>query len=289
METLTTRSRKTSPFLVPRRFEASFRKALAVTLRESIRQCPSFEEIDSWINELSFASRDPKLKEAAQRMSMILVRNVNIHNVYGWRETARNVRGGLQIFPYLYETRKGSIGKTITQQIHTTTEAITNIPERISHRLARQASYARSQGATEQGVFNILRRSFQANILRNIAMVANQNPHLINSELTEARSEDLDVQCFIWTTSHDSHVRPSHRKLDGVLVFWRDLPSPEALIGLPAILGRYSPGHCPGCRCSPEPVLHVDDLFSNGSARIKVYYNDSIGQLTKAQLMEILD
>jgi len=106
-----------------------------------------------------------------------------------------------------------------------------------------------------------------------------------STALTQARSEELELPAYVWMTSHDSRVRDSHRNMDGVIVLWRDPPSPEALIGERSTLGHYHVGDCPNCRCTPIVILTLDDVqfparvYSYG--RIKYMMMDEFSRLTR--------
>ena len=119
-----------------------------------------------------------------------------------------------------------------------------------------------------------------------IQLVSRTDPQRVSSSFTKARSEDFKLNCFIWTTAGDTSVRYAHEKMNGVVVFWNNLPSPEILVGMPGGLGHYAPGGCPNCRCIAWPVLSVMDLFSD-ETRVKVYVNESITRLTKQQFLEL--
>jgi len=245
--------------------------------------------VDGWLSRFSFVSNDPQFRLESQRVATSLVRDINVHNVFGWRETARTVPGGTRVYPYLHETKKRAIGQAVNLQIAMSSEYIRTLPEKIARKIAKDIECARSQGATEKGCLNILRKEVVTNLVRRVNLLAQTDPHRINSALTEARSDDLALHCFIWSTSKDSVVRHSHKKMEGVVVFWRDLPSPELLIGQPANLGYYAPGNCPNCRCNAIPIISIDELFKDPKSRIRVYVDNQIRMLTKGQFIKLLD
>jgi|SRR6516164_5074019 len=277
-----------SPFLVPLRFEAGYRRAIHGLIMSQVPLQVDDSGVDGWLGRLSAVSFDRAFQAEAQRIAMRLVRDLNIHNVFGWRGVTKEVTGGAKVLPYLHETRRGSIGRVMYEQILESTSYISIIPTKLSDDLVSQVKRARSAGEGENEVIELVGRSFYSQLVKKINLVAQTDPHRINSALTEARSADLTIQCFIWRTAGDTSVRPSHQKMDEVVVFWDDLPSPEALIGLPSILGYYAPGNCPNCRCNAVPVLSVETLFRVIYSRIKVYWMGSIIQMTRQQFLQIM-
>lgn len=278
----------TSPFLVPIRFESAYKRAILQLVQ---RETPLMDEtgVDGWLTRFSFVSSDPQFKLEAQRIATSLTRDINVQNVFGWRETARKVPGGTRVYPFLHETRKRAIGQAVNLQIAISSEYIRLVPEKIARKIAKDVEEARSEGATEKGCLNLLRREVVSGLVRRVSLLAQTDPHRINTALTEARSVDLGIPCFIWSTAKDGVVRHSHHKMEGVVVFWRDLPSPELLIGQPANLGYYSPGNCPNCRCGAIPVISIDELFKDPKARIKVYYDGQIHLMSRNQFIKLLD
>lgn len=68
------------------------------------------------------------------------------------------------------------------------------------------------------------------------------------SALTMARAQHIGSEGYIWRTSMDEQVRPSHRKMEGKYVRW---DSPPTLIdGTTTHAGMIY-----NCRCWPEPIL----------------------------------
>lgn len=86
-------------------------------------------------------------------------------------------------------------------------------------------------------------------LFRTIAGVA-------STAFQRARAEAIGLTWYVWQTSQDGRVRPSHKGMQGVLVQWQDPPSPELLVGEPE-LGRYHAGEGLGCRCLPSPVVSI--------------------------------
>lgn len=84
----------------------------------------------------------------------------------------------------------------------------------------------------------------------------------LSAALTETRAKALDIKCYIWSTSIDRRVRPSHKMMNGVLVFWHDAPTLDKMG--PAHAGEY-----PNCRCVSLPVFELDDI----TFPIKVAHN----------------
>ncbi len=102
------------------------------------------------------------------------------------------------------------------------------------------------------------------------------------SARTRARSTALGVGWYVWRTSEDERVRPSHKNMQGVLVNWKEPPSPEALVGMETC-GKYHAGEIDGCRCYPEPVVEFDYL----RFPVKVYHKGKIRTMTREEFKKM--
>ena len=74
----------------------------------------------------------------------------------------------------------------------------------------------------------------------------------LNAALTEVRARNLGISAFIWSTSEDRRVRPSHKMMDGVVVFYGNILSLDKMIGY---AGEY-----PNCRCISAPIVTLGDI-----------------------------
>lgn len=69
------------------------------------------------------------------------------------------------------------------------------------------------------------------------------------SNLTQARAQFIGSEGYIWRTSADGDVRPSHRRMNGKFVRWDSPPKTDKG------LDPYHAGCGPNCRCYAEPVI----------------------------------
>ena len=103
-----------------------------------------------------------------------------------------------------------------------------------------------------------------------------------NSIFSRIRMVDIGIRWYEWSTCKDARVRPSHRKMEGVLVSWAEPPSPERLIGKPPI-GTYHAGEGIECRCCAFAVVDPDYIkFPR-----RVYWGGQIRVMKKAEFMKI--
>jgi uncharacterized protein with gpF-like domain len=66
--------------------------------------------------------------------------------------------------------------------------------------------------------------------------------------------------------------------MEGVLVNWKNPPSPEELAGEPSV-GKYHAGCIWNCRCYPEPIIDLDDVEWPS----KVYHDGKIERMSRAK------
>lgn len=78
----------------------------------------------------------------------------------------------------------------------------------------------------------------------------------LNAALTEVRARNLGIPGFIWSTSEDRRVRPSHKMMDGVIVFYGNILSLDKMIGY---AGEY-PNCFPGSELV-NPTYGVEKLY----------------------------
>lgn len=103
-------------------------------------------------------------------------------------------------------------------------------------------------------------------ISRNRArFIARDQISKLNGQITQARQTELGVERYVWRTSQDERVRPSHRVLEGRTCLWnnasvvlQDADDPTSRMKRSSLSPTGYVGH-PGsdyqCRCYPEPVL----------------------------------
>ena len=78
---------------------------------------------------------------------------------------------------------------------------------------------------------------------RRAKLIARDQVASLNGELTQIRQTRMGVTSYIWRSSRDERVRPSHEDFDGQTFTWAE-GSPEG-----------HPGEPINCRCVAEPVL----------------------------------
>lgn len=85
---------------------------------------------------------------------------------------------------------------------------------------------------------------------RKATFLAKQETSLLSSKYRQERFTDAGVQKYVWSTSHDTRVRPDHKALNGKVFFFSSPPVVDRRTGRTA-----NPGEDYGCRCVPLPVI----------------------------------
>jgi uncharacterized protein with gpF-like domain len=215
--------------------------------------------------------------QAATRMITMLY----FHGARTWREAAMEASKGRIIAAALQNEMRGPVGATVRNLIAENAELIKTLPQDIALQVSKRAmKYAQSGGRHED-----IARVLMARIGRVSAhRLARTEVSKANTALIEARAENLDLPAFLWETSQDERARYSHRKMQGVLCFFDDPPSPEQLVGERNV-GTYLPGGIYNCRCYPATVVRLEHL----SWPIKVYREGAIRMMTLAQVRRLYE
>ena len=83
-------------------------------------------------------------------------------------------------------------------------------------------------------------------------LIARDQTLKLNGQIIEHRARAVGLARYVWSTSHDERVRPSHAELDGQTFSWDDPPETNEAGD------TNHPGQDYQCRCVPIPV--IDEL-----------------------------
>ncbi len=115
---------------------------------------------------------------------------------------------------------------------------------------------------------------------KNAKLIARTESAKLQTTIDEYRSTSLGSVCYEWLSSKDKRTRPSHRKMNGVIVFWRPDNQKPLLDRM-----RGNAGEFPNCRCTALPILDENDITES---RYKVYdyRTDAIINISAKELIK---
>jgi SPP1 gp7 family putative phage head morphogenesis protein len=216
-------------------------------------------------------------KEYAYAAASRMVTGLVVEGARTWREAARESMNGQMIYNYLQQELQGPIGFTVQSIIEENTRLISSFPDDLAAVVNNYIQKESFKGRRAGDIAADLKAKFKQVSTSRIDLIARTETSKASTALTRARAEDLGLDWYVWRTSKDARVRPSHRRMDRVLISWAEPASPELLEGIKSTLGFYNAGDCPNCRCYPEPILRISQV----KWPAKVYHGGSIDVMNR--------
>lgn len=260
-------------------YEAGIR---AITKRVLMPKRPE-QTFEGWLADLARRSREWDVHEASEKLASQMVKWVNIKNAKTWRTAAARSMQSQRLYRLLQAEMEGATGARVSQLVRENAAYIRSIPLETALVLTDEVRKAQQSGARATTVAKMMHQRFPKLAQSRIHLIARTETAKASTALTHARCDTLNIEWFEWLTSEDKRVRPSHRNMDKVLVSWRDLPNPDALIGVKSTLGKGAAGDFPNCRCTLSPLLNVSDV----SWPRRVYRQGAVKRMTLPEFRKI--
>lgn len=220
-------------------------------------------DLEAWVNEFvpwSIEGAPPlegPLWEAAQAIARRMVASVARTNAAAWRKTPWLSR---RIYAALQAELNSPLGVRVAELIDEQAKRIVTLPGVWAQRTQAFIGQQQRAGLRSSAIAKELAQRLPLMRKSSLKGLARTGVASAETALTQARSERLGIHWYEWNTSEDQRVRPSHRKMDKILVAWSDPAAPEQLAGIRSSLGHYQPGEAPYCRCLALPLVSVAEV-----------------------------
>ena len=183
--------------------------------------------------------------------------------------------------PYTYTEFEKNIYEKAVQNNFQMIKSIPNkLLEVINHKYTTTLIEEVAEGKLSRGSF---KRELEKHGNTNAKVVARTEAAKLQTVILENRAKDLGSVAYEWLASNDRRTRPSHRMMNGVIVFWRSSNMEKPL--LDNMWGNA--GEFPNCRCSPEPIFDENDL-TKSNYKVYDYRNHKIINMSKKELIQAL-
>lgn len=172
-----------------------------------------------------------------------MLADVGRKNLRGWLEHSTAMSRSLRA-----ELEQAPTGSAYARLMEEQVELIRSMPLDAAQRVHHFVTEAKVAGKRADYVAAEILRSGEVSASK-ARLIARTEVSRAASTLTRARAEYAGSQGYIWRTSNDGDVRPTHRAVNGLYVPWDSPPKTD-----PG-LAPYHAGCGPNCRCWPDPVL----------------------------------
>ena len=222
-----------------------------------------------------------KFQRFAEKFSKELAKRGLNHEKGLWRKYYKAARAARHIsLPTTFEQfEKDMMAKVILTNL----QMIKSIPQEVLK--VSEHKYVETL-INQVGTNKLPRGSFQKLLekhgAKNAKVIARTETAKLQSAIVQNRATTLGSVAYIWRSSNDIRTRPSHREMNGVVVFFRD-PMEKPLRDKM----RGNAGEFPNCRCTLFPIFDEDDL-TKSSYKVYDYRNDTIITMTQKQLIEAI-
>ena len=200
-------------------------------------------------------------------------------NAATWRKAARKATKSRQIYLLLMRDINQGLKQDIKDQIIENAALIRTLPNDVAQKVVNDITKEALEGKRATTIAQDIRDKTDQHARASARLIARTEVSKTTTALCKARAENLGLNWYIWRTALDGdRVRKSHQIMEGVLVNWKNPPSPEELAGEPSV-GNYHAGCIWNCRCYPEPVIDLDDA----EWPAKVYHDGQIERMSRAK------
>ena len=132
----------------------------------------------------------------------------------------------------------------MTQALATNVELIKTIPPRLHESLRKRIAEAfLDEPFNQQRLSQLLAQEYKSSGY-NLRRLTRDQTQKLNADLNQLRQQQVGVTHYIWRTSEDERVRPTHEDNNGKEFAWASPP-----------LATGHPGNDVQCRCSSEPQI----------------------------------
>jgi len=177
----------------------------------------------------------------AEAVAKRMVWDVSRRDAAAWEVHGKEIGVALR-----KEINAAPTGLAMRESLARQVELIKSLPIEAAQRVQRLALEGITTGMRASEIAKEIMRS--GDVAKSRAMtIARTEVSRTAAALTQARAEFVGSTHYIWRTSKDGAVRPSHRAMEGQAVRW---DSPPVLDHM-----RGHAGEFPNCRCFAEPVL----------------------------------
>ena len=267
-------------FRPQRRIEKRYAVAINTILKGLYRRLAGARSPFQMLEVIRGFARSPTMNKAAREAAQAMVTNLLKDGARGWRQAARRGSKGKMIHQAIKGEIKGN--EAFYAIISQNAKLIQTVPETMAERLSAKMAKGQIAGKRPEELMKDIQREFPHLSAVQARRIARTETSKASTAITRVRSESAGLSWYVWCTSDDSRVRDSHAKMDGVIVSWKDPPSPEELVREPSY-GHYHAGEIFNCRCYAAPLVSTDDV----TWPHKVYYMGRIQNMTLAQFKRI--
>ena len=280
--------KKPVDFALPKRIEREYEQGIRSIVGRVLMPKMPEQSLQDWLAALAQKSQEKDIQDASELLASRMVKWCTVSNAKTWRQAAARSQQSGKLYRLLQQELQGTVtGARISEIVRTNAKYISSLALEQAQVLTDEVTKAQQSGARAETIYKMMRVRYPELIRSRVHLIARTEVSKSAAALTKARSEDLNLPCYIWRTSKDSRVRHSHAGMDGVVVFWGEPPDPDTMF--PTILkrggvskstlGHYHAGEAPNDRCYSEPCLSFDDIHFPA----KVYHGGAIKMMTEPQ------
>lgn len=128
---------------------------------------------------------------------------------------------------------------------------IKTIPQESLGRMRQIVLEGYQNGETTTAIVKQIQRTYSVD-RRHAQLLARDQIAKLSGDITQQQQQDAGVVEYVWSTSGDSRVRPSHAALNHKRFRWDDPPVVDEKTGR-----RCHPGKDYQCRCCALPVFNI--------------------------------
>jgi SPP1 gp7 family putative phage head morphogenesis protein len=172
-----------------------------------------------------------------------MLADVNRRNEKVWFQVGKEIGQELR-----REIANAPTGHLFSLLLETQVDLIRSIPLDAARRVQELTTEALTTGRRAEDIAKEIMRTEEVSAGR-ARTIARTEVARASSTLVEARATFIGSEGYIWRTSGDGDVRPSHAAMNGKYVKWSSPPKTDKG------LEPYHAGCGPNCRCYPDPVI----------------------------------
>ncbi len=180
----------------------------------------------------------------ADAVAGFMVADVARRDLVMWRRNSGEIGRSIR-----YEIEHAPTGHVMAQLQAEQVALIKSLPLEAAQRVHRLATEAIPTGARASSMVAEILATGHVTEGR-ARLIARTETSRASSNLMQARAQHAGSDGYVWRTSMDFDVRPSHAEMEGRYVRWSQPPTLDNLKG--------HAGCLPNCRCYSEPIFPDD-------------------------------